>query len=81
MCMHPNLMMLYIRAVAPPRSLYLAAGLAVLICGYQPAPAVERYLATCPRSPLSLICPISIQPPGRLIPNTHAHTIILLCSK
>lgn len=58
---------------------YVAASLAVLICGYQPAPAAERYRATCPHSPLSLICPISIQPPGPFIPNTHTCTW-LLCS-
>ena len=71
MCMHA--------IASTSSSRYVAASLAVLICGYQPAPAVERYRATCPHSPLSLICPISIQPPGPFIPNTHTCTW-LLCS-
>lgn len=63
--LHPNLMRSHTRAKnLPTSSHYLAAGLAVSISGCRPGPAVERYLATCWHAPLSLICPISVQPPG-----------------
>lgn len=80
---HPNLMMFYIRAATPqPRSYYLAAGLAVLIWGYQPAPAVESYLATC--SPLNTQSNLPYQQPTTWTPHPkykYVHAIILLCSK